>query len=81
MTQLAELERVLLVYWEHRLDLRGQKPAQVIASLRSDAQAGPMLRQLEAWLHQPGKAGEVDVAALLEPYRRLPAETLGAPAS
>jgi hypothetical protein len=67
--QLAELERALLIYWEHRLKLRHRKPLETLAILRRHREAGPLLRQLEIWLHQPGKASEVDVRALLEPYR------------
>jgi hypothetical protein len=74
--QLAELERSLLVYWERRLELRDRKPAQAIAELRRHPQAGPLLQQLEIWLHRPGTASDIDVAALLEPYRDLPADAV-----
>jgi hypothetical protein len=72
--QLAELERSLLVYWERRLNLGDRKPAEAIAELRRHPEAGPLLRQLETWLHRPGPAGGVDVAGLLRPYRDVPAE-------
>jgi hypothetical protein len=80
--QLAELERTLLVFWERRLHLRDRKPAEALAELRRHPEAGPLLQQLEAWLHRPGAAGGVDVAGLLEPYRDVPAEAAaqGAPA-
>lgn len=79
--QHAELERMLIGYWRKRLDLDSASPAQAIASIRGDARAGPLLLQLEAWLHRPDHDEEVDVAALLEPYRHLPAEALeGGPA-
>jgi len=74
--QLADLERSLLIYWERRLNLRKCKPAQAIAELRRHAEAGPLLQQLEGWLHRPGTAEGVDVAALLNPYRDIPAEAL-----
>jgi hypothetical protein len=74
--QHAELERMLIGYWRKRLKLESSSPGQAIATIRSDEQAGPLLHQLEIWLHSPDQQGEVDVAALLEPYRHLPAEAM-----
>ena len=37
-------------------------------------EAGALLRELEKWLHKPGPAQDVDVAELLKPYEKLPAE-------
>jgi len=74
-SRLAELERTLIVYWERRLQLSDRKPAEVLAVLRLHAEAGPLLRQLEVWLHRPG-AATIDVASLLAPYRDLPADGL-----
>lgn len=71
--KLAELERLLIGYWTHRLALDDQPPARAIALLRDHDHAGPLLRQLETWLHQPPDVRQpVDVSALLEPYRDLP---------
>lgn len=71
----AELERLLLAYWRRRLGLGEQKASRAMTQLRSHAEAGPLLRQLEVWLHQPGPGGDdVDVALLLEPYRDTPAD-------
>ncbi|MGD9648830.1 MAG: hypothetical protein AB7U73_24170 [Pirellulales bacterium] len=72
--QQAQLERLLLGYWSRRLRLADVEPADAIAMLRRDEQAGALLRQVEAWLHQPGGAGQVDVSAMLAPYRDLPAD-------
>jgi hypothetical protein len=74
--QLASLERALLAYWRKRLDLEKADPGQAIEVLRSHAEAGPLLEQLEVWLHRPGAAGNVDPIRLLEPYQRLPADAL-----
>ena len=75
--QHAELERMLIGYWRHRLGLEALAPGAAIAAIRADPTAGALLAQLEAWLHRPpGSAGPVDVAALLEPYRRIPSEPL-----
>jgi hypothetical protein len=78
---LAELERTLIAYWTRRLHLEGRKPAEALEAMRGHAEAGPLLGQLEAWLHRPGPSGDVDVAALLEPYRTIPAEDLEGAAS
>lgn len=74
--QLAELERTLLAFWRRRLGLEDQKPAEAIAILRAHPEAGPLLEQLEAWLHKPGTSGSVDVAALLLPYHDFPDEEI-----
>lgn len=72
--QRAELERLLLSYWRHRLDLDDVPAPQAIARLRQHPEAGELLRQLESWLHRPDPPEQVNVAALLAPYRNLPAE-------
>jgi len=69
----AELERLLLTYWRRRAGLGDRKPGEALAELRKHADAGPLLRQLEEWLHQPRPRGDLDVNALLEPYRNAPA--------
>ena len=73
--QHAELERMLIGYWSRKLALDGASPSEAIALMKKDPDAGPLIHQLEAWLHRPGgEARTVDVAGLLEPYRNLPAE-------
>jgi hypothetical protein len=74
--RLAELERTLIVYWSRRLGLVSARPVDALAQLRKDAQAGPLLNQLELWLHRPGHSGTIDVSALLAPYRTLPPDAL-----
>ncbi|MBJ02795.1 MAG: hypothetical protein CMK00_08000 [Planctomycetes bacterium] len=71
--QRAELELMLIAFWRHRLDLGELPAAQALERLKADAHAGPLLGQLELWLHSPGAAPEVDLAELLEPYGELPA--------
>jgi hypothetical protein len=68
----GKLERMLLWYWQRRLDLTGDSPAEAIAALRRHEQAGELLRALEQWLHRrpgSGAATATDVNALLAPYR------------
>jgi hypothetical protein len=77
--ELAELERALEGYWRRRLKLGNLPPAAAIAQLRQHPEAGPLVSQLESWLHRPpdGKQA-VDVQALLSPYQNLPADALEA---
>ena len=77
-TELAELERTLLAFWRRRLRLEDARPGEAIATLRTHPEAGPLLRQLEAWLHRPDGGPRVDVEALLKPYRDIPQEAMEA---
>src|SRR5262245_38874120 len=74
--QLANLERALLAYWRKRLGLEAAEPGVAIETMRKHPEAGPLLAQLEAWLHRPGPPAPVDVGALLAPYRDLPPEAI-----
>jgi hypothetical protein len=74
--ELACLERTLLAYWRKRLHLEQTEPAEAIALLRSHAEAGPLLEQLEVWLHKAEPDREVNPALLLAPYHELPADAL-----
>ena len=77
--QLAELERALFAFWRKRLKLERAEPSQAIAAMRADAKAGPLLAELEDWLHRPGPARPADVGQLLAPYRELPADAVDLP--
>ena len=72
----GKLERMLLWYWQQRLDLIADSPADAIAALRRHAEAGALSRALEEWLHRrPGTSGgaaTTEVNALLAPYRDAP---------
>lgn len=68
----AELERLLVDYWRHRLQLDDSDPIEALATIRQHAEAGELLRNVERWLHSPEGVGEVDIAAVLSPYRGLP---------
>ena len=69
--QQSRLERLLLSYWKERLNVSDQSPAKAMAAVRNDAQAGELVRQLEDWLHRPDPPENVDVEALLAPYRSV----------
>ena len=70
----AELERTLLSVWRKRLKLDDADPAESIIKLRKHEEAGALLRELEKWLHKPGSADDVNIAELLKPYEKLPAD-------
>lgn len=75
-TERAQLELSLVAYWRRRLGLDAERPDEALAALRRHAEAGPLLNQLELWLHKPGAAARVDIASLLAPYKELPPDAL-----
>lgn len=72
----SRLELGLVALWRRRLGLERERPDAVVARLRAHPEAGPLLERLEAWLHRPDAHDEVDVEALLAPYRDLEPESL-----
>jgi hypothetical protein len=72
----AQLERLMMGYWRDRLKLPELRMAEALSRLKSDAQAGELLRALERWLHRRGGVPQSEVAAVLEPYRHAPAVNL-----
>jgi len=75
-TERADLELGLVAYWRKRLGYESRRPEEALRLLRQHDEAGPLLRGLEEWLHRPSRPEQVDVAALLAPYRDLPADAL-----
>jgi hypothetical protein len=76
----AQLERMLLTHWRQKLNLEGLPMVEAVVKLREHSDAGELLRALESWLHRPPGSAMVNVNAVLEPYKNLPAEdaaTLG----
>ena len=69
--QYAELERMLVAFWRKRLDLDSLPTSQAIQQIRQHPQAGPLLRQLEEWLHSPTPPPDLDLPRLLESCRRI----------
>lgn len=66
--QRAELERLLLGYWQQKLNVNAASPAEAMKTLRNHETAGTLLRQLEDWLHRPDTDSHMDVTELLKPY-------------
>ncbi len=69
--QQASLERLVLGHWHKRLpELKDLPPAEALAKLRHHDKAGPLLRQLEQWLHARNpEINEEQIVELLKPYR------------
>lgn len=62
----AELERVLVSYWTQKLGLEHETVAVALAKLRRDSTAGPLIRQLEEWLHRPGPKDKAQMDRILK---------------
>jgi hypothetical protein len=76
----TQLEMSLVAYWRRRLGHDARPASEVLPLLRAHPEAGPLRTGLERWLHAPPGPDEVDVAALLAPYRDLPEDALELPA-
>jgi hypothetical protein len=61
----------LVAFWRKRLDLDSLPTNQAIQQIKQHPQAGPLLRQLEEWLHSPTPPPDLDLPRLLEPYRQI----------
>jgi hypothetical protein len=80
--QLAELERFIVEFWRRRLQRSDLPLNQAIFQLRQHAQAGPLLKQLEQWIHAPrvrsdhapSDTDSPHLAVLLQPYQDFPAD-------
>ncbi|MDG2383999.1 MAG: hypothetical protein P8N76_20170 [Pirellulaceae bacterium] len=69
--QRAELERLLLAFWRKKLGVHELSPGAAMAALKADPAAGELMQQLEIWLHHPNPDTDIDLAALLAPYRSV----------
>ena len=69
--QLAELERWLVEFWRRRLGLQALPPRQALSDLKQHALAGPLLQQLERWLHSPNREAKTSLQELLAPYAKM----------
>jgi len=75
-SQYAELERVLLSMWRRRLGLEDITAAEALQKIRENEKAGPLMRQMETWIHSPNRDTSLDLVELLKPYRDMPASEL-----
>lgn len=70
--QLAELERWVVEFWRRRLGLLKLTPKEALLQLRRHDESGPLLKQLERWLHSPQRDPSVSLGQLLRPYQAMP---------
>ena len=75
--QYAELERMLFAFWQKRLGLLELPTLDAMVRIKADSDAGPLMRQLEQWMHSPTPRSDIDLPSLLKPFRDLPADTPG----
>ena len=69
--QQAQLERLLLTYWNQRLDLKQDRPADRIRQLKDHKEAGPLITAVEKWLHSRERVDDREIQSLLKPYRSI----------
>jgi len=69
--QLAELERWVVEFWRRRLGMLQLAPKEALLQLRRHDESGPLLQQLERWLHSPQRDPAVSLGQLLQPYQTL----------
>jgi len=75
--QYAELERMLFSMWRRRLGFESLPVDQALAKIKANPESGPLIIQLENWMHRPRDENEqVDLAGLLEPYRNFSVDEL-----
>jgi len=72
--QYAELERMLTAFWRRKLDLESVPTHIALEKIKAHSDAGPLMRQLETWMHSPVRSENVDLGELLKPFRSLPAD-------
>lgn len=76
-SETAQLEGLILGFWRDRKHLQDADPRDALTRLRSDPDAGPLLRHLERWLYDRPDPADSDSAlrTALEPLRRIVAES------
>ncbi len=72
--QYAELERMLIAMWQRKLNLSDVEPSAVVKQIRQHSESGPLMQQLERWMHDPSRDESVDLTKLLEPLSRMSAK-------
>jgi hypothetical protein len=69
VVEQARLEMLLFSHWRKALHLDELTLDEALGRMRLHEEAGKLLRELEAWLHDRPGTHRIDVAALLAPYR------------
>lgn len=74
-SQYAELERMLFAFWRKRMKLEGVSTSEAMTAIKQDKNSGPLMIQLEQWMHNPSASRDIDLAELVAPYRDMPVDT------
>ena len=74
--QYAELERMLFAFWRKRLQLETDSPEAALQKIHTHPESGPLMKQLEQWMHNPARDNAVNLSQLLVPYQNLPADSV-----
>ena len=72
--QYAELERMLFGFWCNRLHLNNVPMNEAMQNIKQHEVAGPLMMQLEQWMHSPRRDDQLDLSSLVKPYRDMPIE-------
>ncbi|MEC9094885.1 MAG: hypothetical protein VX438_19410, partial [Planctomycetota bacterium] len=73
----AELERLLFSFWQTKLQITEDKPSAILRRIRHHPESGPLMQQIETWLHAPAASDqEINLAELLAPYQKYDAQEL-----
>jgi len=75
LDQYAELERMLLAFWRRKLGLESISLNQALPQIFEHPDAGPLMKQLEQWMHSPTPDRNIDLRKLVEPFRGMPEDT------
>ncbi len=74
LDEKVHLERLLIAHWRaDEARPADEDHATTMRRLRDDDDVGPLLSGVERWLHGPPTRADVDVGALLAPFRAAPA--------
>jgi hypothetical protein len=58
---------MLIALLQRRLNLGDADPAVVVGKIRRHREVGPLMQQLERWMHDPHRSNDADLTALLLP--------------
>jgi hypothetical protein len=67
----AKLEGLIIGFWREHKQIQHLSAQLAFAQLREDADAGPLLKQLERWLYDRPPLNDADLASLLLPLQEM----------
>ena len=67
----VKLEGMVVGFWREHKQIQNLSAQSAVSTLREDAEAGPLLKQLERWLYDRPQLAHGDVADLLRPLQQM----------